>query len=155
MLKFILPLLTLTAFCLADYQAKVISVSDGDTIKVLVGGNEVVKIRLHGIDAPEKKQAFGVVAKNALGSKVAGKIINVAPTGKDRYKRELAKIYLDNEDINRYLVRNGYAWAFIKYSKDYIFDENYARAHKLGLWQDIDPTPPWDFRKAKKKHKIK
>ncbi len=147
MYKILIVLLALLNFCLADYEARVVKIIDGDTVQVLSASKEKIKIRLYGIDAPEKKQAYGKVSRNALADKIAGNIVKVSPNGKDRYERELAKIYLGNEDINRYMVRNGFAWAFIKYSKEYAGDEIYARNNKLGLWRSSNPTPPWIFRK--------
>ncbi len=147
MYKILIVLLALLNFCLADYEARVVKIIDGDTVQVLSASKEKIKIRLYGIDAPEKKQAYGKVSRNALADKIAGNIVKVSPNGKDRYERELAKIYLGNEDINRYMVRNGFAWAFIKYSKEYAGDEIYARNNKLGLWRSNNPTPPWIFRK--------
>ena len=147
MYKILIVLLALLNFCLADYEARVVKIIDGDTVQVLSASKEKIKIRLYGIDAPEKKQAYGKVSRNALADKIAGNIVKVSPNGKDRYERELAKIYLGNEDINRYMVRNGFAWAFIKYSKEYAGDEIYARNNKLVLWLSINPTPQWIFRK--------
>lgn len=147
MYKILIVLLALLNFCLADYEARVVKIIDGDTVQVLSASKEKIKIRLYGIDAPEKKQAYGKVSRNALADKIAGNIVKVSPNGKDRYERELAKIYLGNEDINRYMVRNGFAWAFVKYSKEYAGDEIYARNNKLGLWRSNNPTPPWIFRK--------
>lgn len=69
---------------------------------------------------------------------------------KDKYQRTIAKVFLDGEDVNKFMVKNGYAWAFKKYSKEYENDEAYARNAKLGLWQEDSPTPPWEFRKKRK-----
>ena len=114
-------------------------ITDGDTIKIL---NK--RIRFHGIDAPEKKQICiknskkyrcGQEATNALIKKINGKPIACKVQDKlDRYKRYLGVCFLGNIDLNKWMVRNGYAVAYRKYSKDYIKDENYAKKNKLGLW---------------------
>nr|DAN73623.1 MAG TPA: nuclease-like protein [Caudoviricetes sp.] len=125
---------------------KVVSVHDGDTIVVL-NGKEQTKIRLYGIDAPEKKQDYGQRSKQFLASLIAGQVVEVEPKGKDRYKRTLGIIYYKGQDINAQMVLNGYAWAYVKYSRIYVDHERLAREKKLGLWQSSDPTPPWEWRK--------
>ena len=91
------------------FSAKVIKISDGDTITVL-SGKEQTKVRLYGIDAPEKKQDYGQRSKQFLASLIAGQVVEVDPRGKDRYKRTIGTIYLDGKDINAQMVANGYAW---------------------------------------------
>ncbi|WP_107824148.1 thermonuclease family protein [Campylobacter concisus] len=125
---------------------KVISVHDGDTITVL-SGKEQTKVRLYGIDAPEKKQDYGQRSKQFLANLIAGQMVEVEPKGKDRYKRTLGNIYYKGQDINAQMVLNGYAWAYVKYSKIYVDQEKLARENKRGLWQSSNPTPPWEWRK--------
>lgn len=125
---------------------KVVSVHDGDTITVL-SGKEQTKVRLYGIDAPEKKQDYGQRSKQFLASLIAGQVIEVESKGKDRYKRTLGIIYYKGQDINAQMVLNGYAWAYVKYSRIYVNQENTARENKRGLWQSSNPTPPWEWRK--------
>ncbi|WP_169976127.1 thermonuclease family protein [Campylobacter sp. RM16191] len=138
-------------FCLMfGFSAKVVKVSDGDTISVLTEDKKQIRIRLYGIDAPELKQSFGRASKSFLSNKIAGKIVLINQNGKDRYSRILATVYLEDEDINAYMVDNGYAWAFEKYSKRYMPQQSRAKFLKLGLWQQSDPITPWDFRKIKK-----
>ncbi|WP_322619300.1 thermonuclease family protein [Campylobacter californiensis] len=105
-----------------------------------------VKVRLHGIDAPEKKQAYGNKSRQFLSNLVAGKEVEVKEKGKDRYKRVLGVVYYNEQDINAQMVLNGYAWAYVKFSKDYARQEREARENKRGLWQDINAIPPWEFR---------
>jgi len=128
------------------FSAKVIKISDGDTITVL-GGKEQTKVRLYGIDAPEKKQEYGQKSKQFLASLIAGQVVEVEPKGKDRYKRTLGIIHHKGQDINAQMVLNGYAWAYVKYSRIYVNQEKLARENKRGLWQSSDPTPPWEWRK--------
>lgn len=128
------------------FSAKVIKISDGDTITVL-GGKEQTKVRLYGIDAPEKKQEYGQKSKQFLASLIAGQVVEVEPKGKDKYKRTLGIIHHKGQDINAQMVLNGYAWAYVKYSRIYVDQEKLARENKRGLWQSSDPTPPWEWRK--------
>ena len=125
---------------------KVVSIHDGDTITVL-SGKEQTKVRLYGIDAPEKKQDYGQRSKQFLASLVAGQVVEVEPKGKDRYKRTLGIIHFKGQDINAQMVSNGYAWAYVKYSRIYVDQEKLARENKRGLWQSSNPTPPWEWRK--------
>jgi endonuclease YncB( thermonuclease family) len=123
----------------ADEISGVPIVTDGDTIKIL---NK--RIRFHGIDTPEKKQICiknaieyrcGQEATDALIKKINGKPIACKVQDKlDRYKRYIGVCFLEDIDLNKWMVRNGYAVAYRKYSKDYIEDENYAKKNKIGLW---------------------
>lgn len=130
------------------FPAKVIKISDGDTITILQDKQQT-KVRLYGIDAPEKKQDYGQKSKQFLASLIAGQVVEVEPKGKDRYKRTLGIIHYKGQDINAQMVKNGYAWAYVKYSKIYVDQEKTARKNKLGLWQSSDPTPPWEWRKGR------
>nr|DAP02207.1 MAG TPA: nuclease-like protein [Caudoviricetes sp.] len=141
LLLILTPLISLTA-----EQSKVIKISDGDTITVL-SGKEQTKVRLYGIDAPEKKQDYGQRSKQFLASLIAGQVVEVEPKGKDRYKRTLGIIYYKGQNIDAQMVLNGYAWAYVKYSRIYVDQEKTARENKRGLWQSSDPTPPWVWRK--------
>ena len=141
----------LTPLFLFALNGKVISVTDGDTIKILTPEREQIKIRLYGIDAPEKKQPYGADAKRFLSDLVAGKNVRIEERGKDRYKRTLGIVYLKDNDINEILVLNGYAWAFTKYSKIYESQEWQARSKGLGLWRDKNPIKPEIWRKIKQK----
>ena len=107
-------------------SGKVVSIHDGDTITVL-SGKEQTKVRLYGIDAPEKKQDYGQRSKQFLASLIAGQVVEVEPKGKDRYKRTLGIIRYKDQDINAQMVLNGYAWAYTKYSKIYVDHERLAR----------------------------
>jgi len=121
-------------------------VTDGDTIKILNN-----KIRLHGIDAPEKKQNCtknakeyncGIVATEALINKISKNVVKcLIQKNKDRYNRFIGVCFDDQENLNKWMVRNGYAIAYRRYSKDYILDEDYAKKNKLGLWSGIFLDP--------------
>lgn len=139
-------LLTMLYASLFAFSAKVVKISDGDTITVL-SGKEQTKVRLYGIDAPEKKQDYGQKSRQFLASLIAGQMVEVETKGKDRYKRTLGIIYFKGQDINAQMVLNGYAWAYVKYSKIYVDQESLAREKKRGLWRSSNPTPPWVWRK--------
>nr|DAS72126.1 MAG TPA: nuclease-like protein [Caudoviricetes sp.] len=128
------------------FPAKVVKISDGDTITILQN-KEQTKVRLYGIDAPEKKQDYGQRSKQFLASLIAGQAVEVEPKGKDRYKRTLGIVHFKGQDINAQMVLNGYAWAYVKYSRIYVDQEKTARENKRGLWQSSNPTPPWEWRK--------
>lgn len=135
-------------------QGKVVSVSDGDTITVLDATKVEHKIRLAGIDAPEKSQAFGTSSKQHLSSLVYGKTVDVDFSKTDKYGRTIGKVVVGGLDANLSQIRAGLAWHYKQYEKEqppsdratYSQAEIEARTNRLGLWQDAKPIPPWDFR---------
>ena len=137
--------------------ARVVGISDGDTVTVLAEGNQRIKIRLQGIDAPERSQAFGMRSRQNLANLIFGKNVQIKSHGLDKYKRTLGTILIDDQDINEQMVKDGFAWFYRRYAKDLTGDqasryeeaETSAKASGLGLWADADPTPPWDYRKKK------
>jgi endonuclease YncB( thermonuclease family) len=138
---------------------RVVRVTDGDTIVVLDSANTQHKIRLTGIDAPERKQAFGTKSKEHLSDSVAGKFVVVDYNKRDYYKRILGKVLLNNEDMNLEQIRAGLAWHYKKYQNEqtptdrelYSKAEIEAREARRGLWYDPEPVPPWEYRKLKRK----
>ena len=152
--------LLLTNLSVADtLHGRVVGVSDGDTVTVLDASNTQFKIRLMGIDAPEKKQAFGSKSKESLSALVFNKQVTVEYNKKDKYGRTVGKITVDGVDANLEQVKVGMAWHYKKYQKEqsvddrrlYAMAEEQARAGKRGLWVDAEQTPPWDWRKQQKK----
>jgi endonuclease YncB( thermonuclease family) len=133
---------------------KVINVADGDTITVLDDSQNQHKIRLAGIDAPEKRQAFGNVSKQSLADMVAGQSVVVEWVKVDKYKRKVGKVLLADLDCNLAQVKRGLAWHYKQYQREqsstdqrsYAAAEIEARAAQVGLWRDVDPMPPWEFR---------
>ena len=128
-----------------------LKIVDGDTI-VLNGE----KIRFSGIDTPELKQtcmqgdqevSCGMSAKMLLVKKIGNNTLECISEGKDVYKRTLAECFINGESLSSFLVRSGYAFAYRKYSKKFIKDEDFAKANKLGMWA-MTFQYPWDFRKA-------
>ena len=133
-------------------QGKVVSVTDGDTVQIQVEADKApLKVRLDGIDAPEKKQAFGEKSKYALSYLVYGKEVTLEKTGEDRYGRTLGIIKVDGVNANSKMIEYGWAWHYKEYNKDERLAEleANAREQKRGLWLDATaPVPPWDYRKG-------
>lgn len=133
----------------AEITGKVISVKDGDTIKILYNG-KTLTIRLAHIDCPEKKQPFGVVAKRFTSEKCYGQTVTIQHENKyDRNKRLIGVVInAKGENINAALLKAGLAWHFKKYSaeKEYAAMENTARQNKAGLWAGKNPVAPWEWR---------
>ena len=134
---------------------KVIHVQDGDSITVLDETHTQHKIRLSGIDAPERRQAFGNVSKESLAEQVAGQSVAVEWDKVDRYGRKVGKVLLAGMDSNLVQIKRGLAWHYKQYEREqspadrqsYAEAEVEARAAKLGLWRDAAPLPPWHFRR--------
>jgi endonuclease YncB( thermonuclease family) len=148
---FLISILSLVFFLtINDIKSQELKVVDGDTI--YLNGE---KIRFTGIDTPELKQTClkegiqnpcGVTAKQILIGKIGNNNVKCISEGKDQYKRILAECFVNNESLSSYLVRSGYAFAYRKYSKNFIPDEDYARINKLGMWS-MEFDYPWDYRK--------
>lgn len=144
-------ILLLSLPCYADFTGRVVGVTDGDTITVLVE-REQVKVRLASIDAPEKRQAWGHRSKEALSELVFGRAVRVATQGKDHYKRTIGRIYVGERDVSAAMVAGGHAWVYRKYSREpeLLALEAEARKLKRGLWSLPDAVPPWEWRRKKK-----
>ena len=142
----------------SDISGRVVGVSDGDTITVLVDGHETVKVRLTGIDAPEKSQPFGAVSKRNLSDQVFGKSVTVEWDKKDKYGRVLGRVLISGTDVCLEQIKDGLAWHYKQYAKEqsenlrsaYAEAEQQAKFQKIGLWSMPNPTPPWEFRHAEK-----
>jgi micrococcal nuclease len=133
-----------------ENKGKVIAIIDGDTYDILEDGNQTVRIRMEGIDAPEKGMPFYRVAKNYLGKLCFEKNVRLEVTGKDNHGRTLAFSFLDDgSELSHEMIKAGLAWHFKKYSSDSVLSnlEIEARNSKLGLWADIHPMPPWKNRR--------
>jgi endonuclease YncB( thermonuclease family) len=133
---------------------KVVGIADGDTVTVLDASKIEYKIRLAGIDAPEKAQAFGNRSKEHLSGLVYGKSVTVDWNKKDAYGRTVGKILVAGTDANLAQIQAGMAWHYKKYQNEqsssdrasYSQAEDSARTHRTGLWADPNPIPPSDFR---------
>jgi endonuclease YncB( thermonuclease family) len=134
------------------FVGQVVKIADGDTLTVLDKTNAQHKIRLAGIDAPEKGQPFGTQARNALGAKVFRQGVRVEVTDTDRYGREVGRVFCSGRFINAEMVLEGFAWRYPQWDKtgEFATAETAARRYRRGLWADRNPVPPWEFRKAKR-----
>ena len=134
----------------AEIPVKVVQITDGDTVGVIDAEKNYFKVRLSGIDAPERKQAFSDKSKEALAAKVFDKNIILDESGKDRYGRTLGVLLVDGRNINREMVAEGWAWQFVRYdqSVELRTAEDAAKQKRLGLWADPAPIAPWDYRKG-------
>ena len=137
-------------------KGRAVGITDGDTFTLLVNGNEQVKIRIDGIDAPEKKQDFGNRAKEYLSGMIWGKELTVKVSKKDKYGRSIGKISTPEiKDVGLEMIKAGYAWQYRDYNKEQSYEEaeKLARKNRNGLWLDKNPIRPQDFRKARKNTK--
>lgn len=135
---------------------KVVAVADGDTLTVLDGNHVQHKIRLAGIDAPEKAQAYGQRSKESLSELAFGREVAVETNKRDRYGREIGKVLVSGRDVNLIQVERGMAWWYRTYQKEqsandrllYESAEGSAQTGRKGLWADKAPEAPWDFRRG-------
>ncbi len=168
-----LALLALAIPCFArdilrTIEGTVTKVSDGDTIHVTDNFGTKVKVRFYGIDCPETEksnkktlkvskpgQPYGEEAYVALRGKIYRKHVRLEVTDIDKYKRTVGIVWLGSRNINQEMVAEGWAWAYrdyldSPYASEFIRLEEQAREQRLGLWQQANPEPPWEFR-----HKLK
>jgi endonuclease YncB( thermonuclease family) len=158
MKKFIyINLLFISTLIFSQTKGKIIKIKDGDTVVVLLAGKIQETLRLADVDCPENSQAFGKNAKQFTSSQIFGKTVTFYRTGKDRYKRTVAKIFYGNEKyLSAEIIKAGFGWWYFKASKNIELQEfqNQAKTNKLGLWADDNAMSPWDFRKSKRKKKV-
>jgi micrococcal nuclease len=130
-----------------DLEGKVVRIADGDTITVLVDKQQV-RVRLSSIDAPEKGQDFSQWTHRALADLVFGNEVKIVTHGKDRYGRVIGDVFVGDRLVNETIVREGWAWRFVKYSKSPRLAalEREASAGRRGLWAGKNPIPPWGYR---------
>lgn len=143
-------------------KAKVIKVTDGDTVNVLDADKKTHKIRLAGIDAPERRQAYGQAAKKFLANLINQKTVCVEWHKQDRYGRLVGVIKYQGRDINLEIMKAGYAWHYKKYQREqkpvdralYSNAEIQAHSDVIGLWSEPNPINPSDWRKGTRKAPI-
>lgn len=131
-----------------ELNGKVIHVLDGDTIEVLQD-NKPVRIRLANIDAPEKKQAYGRWSTSQLKDLLGAQPVTVTYTQTDRYGRIIGRVFTTNGiEANRFMVKSGAAWIYERYNTDPALPglQVEARLVQRGLWADVNPVPPWEWR---------
>ncbi|MCS4304931.1 thermonuclease family protein [Chryseobacterium sp. BIGb0232] len=158
MKRLMLMSLLFPAILFSQTSGKVIKISDGDTITVLLKGNTQKKLRLADVDCPESGQAFGKNAKQFTSGKVFGKTIKFTETSTDRYGRSIAKVYYDNDKyLSKELIKAGMGWWYFSYSKDDSLGkiQEKAQQKKMGLWQDVHAIAPWEYRKMKREQSKK
>ncbi len=149
-------LISFLFFCSLEVSGQlagsVVSISDGDTFTLLVN-KKSLKIRMHGIDSPEKKQAFGEAAKKYISDLIFDQEVKVQVKGKDRYGRTIGIVSCRGVVINEKMLMAGFAWHYKKYDVNPVWAqlEATARKKRIGLWAHDHPIPPWNFRKLKRK----
>ena len=139
----------------ATLTGRVVSVHDGDTVRVLDAANVQHKVRLQGIDAPEIGQPFGTKSRDHLAALAKGKMVTVHEHGHDKYGRTLGRIEIGGEDVGTSMVADGMAWHYTRYDKsaELAAAEEKARSAKRGLWADKAPVPPWEWRAGEQDRK--
>jgi endonuclease YncB( thermonuclease family) len=153
-LALLLLLLPLASWS-AELEGRVVRIVDGDTLVLLDASNTQHKVRLAGIDCPERGQPWGTRAKQALADYVFDRQVTVAWSKLDRYKRVVGKVLDGERHVNLALVRDGLCWWYRKYANEqtpvdrklYEAAETQARDQRRGLWGDPDPVAPWEWRK--------
>jgi len=158
---------SISSTVMADLSGKVVAVSDGDTIKVLDANNILYRVRLTGIDAPEKAQPFGNASRRHLASMVAGKEVRVESSKTDRYGRVLGKVWVQPRDCpgcgktldaNHAQILSGMAWWYQDYAREQSEEDRgryksavtEAKLRKIGLWSEANPIPPWAWRRGQR-----
>jgi micrococcal nuclease len=153
-----LVILTVTALRAQSFSGRVVSIADGDTISVMRSGR-AERVRLWGIDCPEKRQPFGTRARQFTGELAFGKDVKVIVRDVDRYGRTVGDVILpDGRSLSRELVRAGLAWWYRHYARgDRELEklETYARRARRGLWADRNAVPPWEWRRSARRVSIR
>lgn len=154
----VISILLVFCFFLSAYafEAKVVKVYDGDTATVISEDGRKLKIRLFGIDAPERDQDFGKKSGATLSRMINRKEVEIDVVAEDKYGRLVGIIYLGKRNINEEMVKKGLAWVYRRYCnrsecERFIALEDEARVKRKGLWDQSDPVAPWDYRRDKKK----
>ena len=140
----------------AELDGTIVGVADGDTVTLLDAYNTQHRIRLDGIDAPERTQPYGQRARQSLASLAHGRAARADCPKVDRYGRAVCRVIVDGIDVGLEQVRRGYAWHYVKYAHEqraadrekYARAESDARSANAGLWSFSDPVPPWDYRRT-------
>lgn len=156
-LRHILPVVLFAAFlslatsqsCASEFTGVVVGVADGDTLTVLTPQKDRVRVRLDQIDAPEKGQPFGERSRQSLAGLSFQKTVRIVDHGDDRYGRTIGTVFVDRLNVNVDQLRRGMAWVYVRYAhQDRLFAiEQDARKARRGLWADLNPVPPWDWRR--------
>jgi endonuclease YncB( thermonuclease family) len=148
--------LVAAAAAAAEWHGKVVGIADGDTLTLLDDDRRQHRIRLDGIDAPERTQPFGQRARQSLAALAHGREARAACPKTDRYGRAVCRVTVGGVDVGLEQVRRGLAWHYVRYAHEqppatraeYARAEQQARGERAGLWSMRSPTPPWEFRRA-------
>lgn len=129
-----------------SFTGKCVGVADGDTISVMRDG-KALRIRLDGVDCPEKNQDFGSRAKQ-FTSMVFSKEVEVQVKTIDKYGRTVGRVFIEGKDLSLEIIKAGMGWHYKQYNQEQILSdaEQFAQGKKMGLWSMPNPTPPWEFR---------
>jgi len=134
-------------------HGKIVGITDGDTVKLLTVDKILIKVRVANIDCPEQKQPYSARAKQFTSNQIFEKQVKLEYLKKDRYGRYICNIiYDDSLNLSKQLLKNGMAWHYVKYSNDESLQvlEDEAKKNKVGLWQDPNAIPPWEWRSNKR-----
>jgi len=154
----VLALTACGAATAAEFDGTIVGVADGDTVTLLDASKTQHRIRLDGIDAPERTQPYGQRARQSLADLAHGRTAHADCPKVDRYGRAVCRVIVDGVDIGFEQIRRGFAWHYVKYAHEqrqsdrasYALAEHEARLAQTGLWSFSDPTPPWDYRRIPK-----
>lgn len=141
-----------------ELRGRIVGITDGDTVTVLTPARIQKKVRLAGIDAPEKGQPFGQASKRQLSELAFQREVSVQWNKEDRFGRIVGVIIVNGEDVGLSLLRSGFAWHFKRYAHEqsssdraaYAKAEEQAQAARVGLWRDPQPIPPWEYRSSRR-----
>lgn len=152
LIVFVLLLMASSVYAENTISGKVVSIADGDTIKVLDSSNTQHRIRIYGVDCPESHQDYGRKAKQFTSDLVFGKTVEVKVMDTDRYGRTVGIVNVDGKCLNEELVKNGMAWFYGQYCKASFCSQwkqyqEEARSRKIGLWEMENPIHPWELRR--------
>jgi len=152
--KTLILFLLLSTSHAAEWRGECVSVTDGDTIRVMRDGKEE-RIRFHGIDAPERGQDFSARSRELAADMTFRKVVTVIPMDVDHYGRTVAMVEVDGKNVNREMIAAGLAWVYPQYcTQDFCEDwreaEAEAKEERRGLWAHPRPVPPWEWRRERR-----
>jgi endonuclease YncB( thermonuclease family) len=138
---------------------RVVGVADGDTLTVLTDHKRQVRVRLAGIDTPERRQPYGTRARQVLSALAFGRSAEVEVEDTDRYGRSVGRVRVGGRDVNAEMVRRGAAWVYVRYNRDpaLVALEAKARVARRGLWAlpEAERVPPWEWRAARRAERVR